>query len=189
MEDPFDSQALWVIQPGRLPAGRSRYQIFDNQRELLAEAADTGRRAVLTGSWKSMPHATALEIITVSGEALMTMLVRHSEWTTELRDPDGALVGTIAMGDTRRQYKLIDESGQVIANVVGDLGLKNFSVVDGDSSKIATVRKTRAGLLKEMLTANDHYKIEFIGRVAAHPLRLLIVMVPIVLDVILYEPV
>jgi hypothetical protein len=188
MEDLFDSQTLWVIQPGHLPASRARYQIFDNHRELLAEAADNQRRSVLSGPGKSMPHANVLEIINVTGEALLTMVMLHSEWTTEFRDPDGALVGTIEMGDTRRQYRILDESGQRMAQVIGDLGLKNFQIVNGERSKIATVRKTRAGILKEMLTANDHYKLEFIGPVAAHPLRLLIVMVPLVVDLIVYEP-
>lgn len=188
MEDPFDFQALWVIQPGHLPASRAKYQIFNADRELLANAADTERRSWLPNAAKSMPYANVLQIVSVAGLPLLTMVMRHSEWTTEFRDPGGALVGSIRMGDSRRQYRVRDESGQTIAKVVGDLGLKNFSVTDADGSKLALVRKTRAGLFKEMLTANDHYKIDFIGPVSARPLRTLTVMVPIVLDLILYEP-
>jgi hypothetical protein len=188
MEDPFDFQALWVMQPGRLPAGRAKYQIFSGDRELLANAADTERRNWLPNPAKSMPDATVLEIVTAGGAPLLTMIMLHAEWETQLRDPEGTLVGTIRMGDTRRQYKLLDESGKTLAKVVGDLGLKNFSVSDTSGSKLALVRKTRAGLFKEMLTANDHYRVEFIGPVAAHPLRTLTAMVPIVLDLIVYEP-
>lgn len=189
MEDTFDFQTLWVIQPGHLPANRARYQIFTGDRELLANAADVERRSWMPSVVKAMPYANVLEIVHVGGTPLLTMVMLHSEWTTEFRDPEGELVGTIRMGDNRRLYELLDESGQVIANVTGDLGLKNFSVTDPDKTKIALVRKTRAGLLKEMLTANDHYKIEFIGRpVMDQPLRTLTVMMPIVLDLILYEP-
>ena len=188
MEDPFDFQALWVMQPGHLPAGRAKYQIFNGHRELLANAADTERRNWLPNPAKSMPDANVLEIVTAEGAPLLTMIMLHTEWETQLRDPVGTLVGTIRMGDTRRQYKLLDESGKTLAKVVGDLGLKNFSVSDTSGSKLALVRKTRAGLFKEMLTANDHYKVEFIGPVVAHPLRTLTAMVPIVLDLIVYEP-
>jgi Scramblase len=188
MGDPFDFQALWVMQPGHLPASRAKYQIFSGDRELLANAADTARRSWLPDVLKSIPDASVLEIVTAEGAPLWTMIMRNTEWATELRDPEGALVGTIQMGDTRRHYKLLDESGKTLAKVVGDLGLKNFSVADTSGGKLALVRKTRAGLFKEMLTANDHYKVEFIGPVVTHPLRTLTAMVPIVLDLIIYEP-
>jgi scramblase len=188
MEDPFDFQALWVMQPGHLPTSRAKYQIFSGDRELLANAADTARRSWLPDVLKSIPNASVLEIVTATGVPLLTMIMRHTEWATELRDPAGALVGTIQMGDTRRQYKLLDESGKTVGKVVGDLGLKNFSITDIGGSKLALVRKTRAGLFKEMLTSNDHYKVEFIGPVVQHPVRTLTAMVPIVLDLVLYEP-
>jgi hypothetical protein len=38
-----------------------------------------------------------------------------------------------------------------------------------------------------MLTSNDHYKVEFVGPVPQQ-VRTLIAMVPIVLDLTLYEP-
>jgi hypothetical protein len=188
MDDPFDFQALWVIQPGSLPASRAKYQIFSGDRELLANAADTERRGWFPKVGASMPDANVLEIVTADGAPLLTMIMRHTQWATELRDPEGALVGTIRMGDTRRQYRLLDESGQTLAKVIGDLKLKNFSVTDAAGSNLAQVRKTRAGLFKEMLTSNDHYKIEFIGPVAPRPLRTLVAMVPVVLDLTLYEP-
>lgn len=188
MEDPFDFQALWVMQPGHLPASRAKYQIFSGDRELVANAADTVRRSWLPDVLKSIPDASVLEVVTAAGTPLLTLIMRNTEWMTECRDPMGTLIGAIRMGDTRRQYKVVDESGKTVAKVVGDLGLKNFSVTDAGGSKLAHVRKTRAGLFKEMLTSNDHYKIDFIGPVVPQPLRTLTAMVPIVLDLTLYEP-
>jgi hypothetical protein len=52
----------------------------------------------------------------------------------------------------------------------------------------ARVRKTWAGLTKEMLTSSDHYTVEFTGPVS-QPARTLTVMMPIVLDLTLYGPV
>lgn len=187
MEDPFDHQSLWVLQPGHLPSNRAKYQIFSGKRELLATAADTERRARFEVLPKAMPAMNVLEILTADGEPLMTMIRQHTEWLTELRDPSGEIRGTIRTGDTRRTYTLIDESGQTVAKVTGDLGLKRFTVTDPAGGKLATVNKTRAGIFKEMLTSNDHYKVEFIGPVP-QPLRTLTAMVPIVLDLTLYEP-
>jgi hypothetical protein len=52
----------------------------------------------------------------------------------------------------------------------------------------ARVRKTWAGLTKEMLTPSDRYTVDLAGLVS-HPARTLTVMMPIVLDLTLYEPV
>lgn len=190
MEDPFNFSALWVVQPGHLPASRAKYQILTGKKgELLANAADTERRGWVPEFLKHIPDASVLAVDTGEGTPLLTMTMRHTKWTTEFRDPEGNVFGTIKMGDTRRHYDILDESGQILAKVVGDLGLKTFSVSDTARSKVAVVRKTRAGFFKEMLTSNDHYKVEFIGPVPSSPLRTFITMVPVILDLILYEPV
>lgn len=189
MEDLFDFPALWVVQPGHLPASRARYQILSGKKDkdLIANAADVERRGWVPEFLKHVPDATVLAVDTPAGEALMTLTMRHTQWTTEFRDPDGKIFGTIRMGDTRRQYDILDEEGQPVAKVVGDLGLKTFSISDTSKSKVAVVRKTSAGLFKELMTQNDHYKVEFIGPVPAPPLRTFITMVPVIIDLILYE--
>lgn len=187
MDDLFDFQALWVIQPGHLQPDRAKYQIFGPDRQLLAAAAETERRARLSFLSKPVPDSSALEIVTAAGDPLLTMIRQQTEWLTEILDPEGVVVGRIRTGGTRRHYTLLDEPGQVIGKVVGDLGLKKFAVTDAGGGGLANVRKTRAGLFKEMLTSNDHYKVEFIGPVPRQ-LRTLIAMVPIVLDLTLYEP-
>ena len=47
----------------------------------------------------------------------------------------------------------------------GDLALKHFSVTDADG-EFARLRKTFAGITKEMLTPSDHYRVEFTGQVS-----------------------
>ena len=49
------------------------------------------------------------------------------------------------------------------------------------------MRKTWAGLRKELLTSADHYSVSFTGPVSAR-VRTLIVMMPIVLDLARYGP-
>lgn len=187
MEDLFDFQALWVIQPGHLQPDRAKYQIFGPERQLLATAAETERRSRISIISKPMPDSSVLNIVTAAGDPLLTMIRQHAQWFTEILDAAGLEVGRIRTGGTRRHYTLLDETGQPIGKVTGDLGLKKFTVTDSGGGALANVRKTHAGLFKEMLTSNDHYKVEFVGPVARQ-LRTLIAMVPIVLDLTLYEP-
>lgn len=187
VEDHFDFRALWVIQPGHLPPDRAKYQIFGPERQLLAAAAETERRGRISIISKPMPDSSVLEIVTADGDPLLTMIRQHTEWLTEILDPAGGVVGRIRTGSTRRHYTLLDEIGQSVGKVVGDLGLKKFAVTDAGGGSLANVRKTRAGLFKEMLTSNDHYIVEFIGPMPRQ-VRTLIAMVPIVLDLTLYEP-
>jgi hypothetical protein len=187
MEELFDFQALWVIQPGHVQPNRAKYQIFGPDRQLLATAAETERRNRINLISRPLQGSGVLAIVTAAGDPLLTMIRQHTEWLTEIQDPDGSVVGRIRTGGTRRHYTLLDESGETVGKVVGDLGLKKFAVTDASGGGLASVRKTRAGLFKEMLTTNDHYKVEFIGPVSQQ-LRTLVAMVPIVLDLTLYEP-
>ena len=93
----------------------------------------------------------------------------------------------IRTGGTRRIYTLLGDQDQAVGKVTGDLALKNFSVTGPGRAVVARVRKTWAGLTKEMLTPSDHYTVEFTGLVS-QPARTLTVMMPIVLDLTLYGP-
>jgi hypothetical protein len=83
---------------------------------------------------------------------------------------------------------LLGDQDQTVGKVTGDLALKHFSVTGPEGAVVARMRKTWAGLTKEMLTPSDHYALEFSGLVS-QPARTLTVMTPIVLDLTLYEPV
>jgi uncharacterized protein YxjI len=109
------------------------------------------------------------------------------ERITELHDPEGELAGLIRATHTTRHYTLIDDQDQTIGKVVGDLALKHFSVTDADG-EFARLRKTWAGITKEVLTPSDHYRVDFTGLVSPQA-RMLTVMTAIVLDLTLYGPV
>lgn len=173
MEYPFDSQVLWILQPGHIPADRAGYQIFSGGLERRASAVGIGS-----------PSSSVLEIVGVEGEPLLTMARRDSGLAAEFRDQKGAHVGTIRVGNTWRRYTLFGEFGQIVAKVVGDHELREFSVSDAKGARVAAVRKTRSGLFKLMAGSNDHYRIDFTGLAVPHPLRVLVVMLPFVLDLI-----
>jgi uncharacterized protein YxjI len=187
VDDPFDFQALRILQPGKWLPNRARYEIFNDHRQLLAIATETEAYTRLKLLSKSMPDARVLEVTTAASEPVLTLVKHKRERITELHGPDGELVGRIRATHTTRHYTLLDDQDQTVGNVVGDLSLKHFSVTDGDG-EFARLRKTWAGLTKEVLTPSDHYRVDFTGAVSAQA-RMLTVMTAIVLDLTLYGPV
>jgi hypothetical protein len=187
VDDPFDFQALRILQPGKWLPNRARYEIFNDQRQLLAIAEETEAHARMKLLSKSMPDARVLTVTTAGHEPVLTLVKYKKERITELHDPEGELAGLIRATHTTRHYTLIDEQDQTIGKVVGDLALKHFSVTDADG-EFARLRKTWAGITKEVLTPSDHYRVDFTGLVSPRA-RMLTVMTAIVLDLTLYGPV
>jgi Scramblase len=167
--------------------GRARYDIFDSRRTLLAVAAETTPRSVLQTMADLVPRTRTIGVRSASGEPLLTLLNRGTDWITDVTDPDGRLIGRIQTGGTRRHYTLLDEADQVAGHAVGDLAVKQFAVTGPQGERFARVRKTWAGLGKEMLTSSDHYTLTFTGPMAPD-IKLMVVMVPIVLDMTRYGP-
>jgi hypothetical protein len=188
VDGPFDFQALRIQQPGKLLPSRASYEIFNNQRQLLAIATETEAHTRLALLSKSMPDARVLEVTTAANQPLLTLIKHAQKRVTELQGPGGEPVGRIRATHTTRHYTLIDDQGQTVGKVVGDLALKHFSVTGTGGSEFARIRKTWAGFPKEMLTPSDHYKVEFTAPVSP-PARTLTVMMAIVLDLTLYGPV
>ncbi|MBV9380327.1 MAG: hypothetical protein JOY82_04100 [Streptosporangiaceae bacterium] len=188
MEDLFDFQKLRIQQPGKWLPSRASYEIFNAQRQLLAIATETEghtRRKLLS---KHMPDTRVIEVTTAAREPVLSLVKQTSEWITDLHGPEGELIGRIRTGGTKRLYTLLDEQDQIVGKVEGDLALKHFSVKAArGGGELARIRKTFAGITKEMLTPNDHYMVEFAATVPP-PARTLTAMMPIVLDLTLYGP-
>ena len=187
MDDPFDFQVLRILQPGKWLPNRARYEVFNDQRQLLAIATETEAHTRLKLLSKTMPDARVLEVTTAASEPILTLVKHKRERITELHGADGELAGRIRATHTTRHYTLLDGDDQTVGKVVGDLALKHFSVTDADG-EFARLRKTWAGLTKEMLTPSDHYRVDFTAAVSPSA-RTLTVMMAIVLDLTLYGPV
>ena len=187
MGDPFDFQALRVHQPGRFLPNRASYEIFNEQRQLLAIATETEAHTRINFPSKPLPDARVLAVTTAANEPVLTLIKHHRERVTELHTPEGELAGRIRATHTTRHYTLIDGQGETVGKVVGDLALKHFIVTGAQGAEFAWLRKTWAGFTKEMLTPSDHYKVEFTAPVSRSA-RLLTVMMAIVLDLTLYGP-
>jgi hypothetical protein len=188
VDDPFDCQALRILQPGRLLANRANYQIFNEQRQLLAIATEMEAHTWRKLRSKSMPDARVLAVTTAGDEPILTLIKHQRERITELHNPEGELAGRIRATHTTRHYTLLDDQDKTVGKVVGDLALKHFTVTGAQGGEFARLNKTWAGFAKEVLTPSDHYKVEFTAPVS-QPARLLTVMMAIVLDLTLYGPV
>jgi len=187
MRDPFAARELRIRQPARVLPGRARYDIFDADRTLLAIAAETAPRSVLQTMADLVPRTRTIGVRSAAGEPVLTLVKRDSDWLAEVKDPDDRLIGRIQIGETRRHYTLLDEAGQVAGHAVGDLPVKQFAVTGPQGERYAQVRKTWAGLGKELLTSSDHYSVTFTGPMSPD-IKLMVVMVPIVLDMARWGP-
>jgi len=187
--DPFAFRELRIRQPGKVLPGRARYEIFDPGKKLLAVAAETESRGVLRTMMGLVPGTRVLAVRTPSGEPILTLVRQDSEnnWLAALTDEDGRLIGKIRIEFSRRHYTLLDDQGEVVGQAAGDLGATQFSVTGAEGERYAQIRKTWAGLGKELLTSSDHYTVTFTGPVSAS-IRTMIVMVPIVLDMTRHGP-
>jgi Scramblase len=187
VEDPFAVKELQIRQPARMLPGRARYDIFDSGKRLLAIATETEPRSALQTMASLVPRTRLLEVRGADGQPMLTLIKRDADWMTDLRLPGGELVGRIQIGETRRHYTLLDETDQVAGQAVGDLAVKQFTITGPDGERFARLRKTWAGLGKELLTSADHYTVTFTGPMAPR-IRMLVVMVPIVVDMVRHGP-
>jgi len=186
MEDPFAVKELRIRQPARMLPGRARYDIFEG-RNLIAVATENEPRSALQTMASLVPRTRVISVRSAVGEPVLTMVKRDDDWVADVTDPDGQLVGRIQIGETRRHYTLLDEAGQVAGQAVGDLAVKQFTITGPDGERFARLRKTWAGLGKELLTSSDHYTVTFTGPMPPR-IRKLVVMVPIVLDMTRHGP-
>jgi hypothetical protein len=187
MEDPFAVRELRIRQPARMLSGRARYDIFDQGRNLLAVAMESQPRSALQTMASLVPRTRVIIVRSAVGEPMVTLVKRDDDWVADVTDSGGQLVGRIQIGETRRHYTLLDETDQVAGQAVGDLAVKQFTITGPDGERFARLRKTWAGLGKELLTSSDHYTVTFTGPMPPR-IRMLVVMVPIVLDMTRHGP-
>ncbi len=187
MEDPFSTKELRIRQPARFLPGRARYDFFDQKRKLLAVATDIEPRSALQKMADLVPRTRAISLRSATGEPLLTLVKSDDDWLAEATDPEGNLIGKIQIDGTRRDYTLIDDAGEVAGQVSGDLAVKQFVISGPEGERYARLVKTFAGPVKELLTSSDHYAVSFIGPVPPR-VRMLIVMMPVVLDMTRWGP-
>jgi hypothetical protein len=190
VSDIFNSPVLKVEQPRKILPAQTQYKIFNAEDVLVAVAAETEVRTRRKGLRAAMPGATlGARALLVSGTdhvPLLSVEQQEGKRLTLLRRPNGESVGAIRAERTTRHYALLDEEDRRVGAITGDLSLRRFIVADGEGKRVAQVNKKWAGLAAELLTTADRYTVEIPGTVS-EPLRTLVVMSAIVLDLTLHE--
>lgn len=179
--DPFEVTELRIRQPARMLSGRARFDYFGPDKSRVAVAEETEARSALRAMGTLVPRTRVFEVRTADGDPLLTLIKRDEGGVAEVRDVSGQLVGKIKTGNTHRTYTLLDEADQVLGAAVGNLALKRFSIGGPNGERLAQLRKTWAGIAKELLTSADHYSVIFTGPMTPQ-VRTLIAIVPIILD-------
>jgi len=184
--DAFDLTEFRIRQPGRVLPERATYEIFDNLRVRVADVKETKGRSRLEALAQEVPNVRTFAVTTTRREPLLTLVMR-GEWLAELSAPGGRPIGRIRVAASRRQYTLLDDQETVAGEATSDLALTKFGVSGPAGEPYAQFRKTWAGLSKEIFTQSDNYKLTVTGLVPP-PLRPLIVMLPIVVDISVHGP-
>ena len=187
VDDLFDFAELQIRQPVKILPGRASYQILGDRKQLVAIVTEVEGRSVLDKIAKLLPDTRVLTVTTAAGEPMMTVAYQGGKWLVEVTDAEDSLIGKIRIGGSRRHYTLLDAEGTEIAQAVGDLAVRRFTVTGTNRPPFAEVKKTFAGPVKEALTSSDHYTVRFI--LPPRPLeRILTVLMPIVIDLARYGP-
>jgi uncharacterized protein YxjI len=191
MSDPFSSPVLRVEQPRRGPVARSRYKVLDGGGKLLAVADETGERrraetlrSVFPG--KSELDARAVLLSTPEGEPLLVVDKQQGRMLTQVRRPDGEVIGSFRTERVGRHYTLRDGDDKKLGEIAVDVARRDFVVTDTEGARIAHVRKKWAGLATHLLTTADKYTIE-INDPVPEPLRTMAVTTAIAMDMTLHE--
>ncbi|REE95392.1 phospholipid scramblase-related protein [Thermomonospora umbrina] len=188
MNDLFGSPLLWVEQPVRLPAAKAAYTILDGGGAVLARAAEQGvslRRQVTRAAFGDASQRT-VQMTGAGGEPLLTITARAEGGATVLR-PDGALVGTFdGSGPNYHSRALHGPGGHRVGEVTAAKVGRRYAVTDVHGVPVAQIEKKWTGVAKEVLTTADRYRVE-IARPLADPLRVLVPVAAVALDLIFFE--
>ncbi|GLW67585.1 hypothetical protein Arub01_58280 [Actinomadura rubrobrunea] len=191
MSDFFSASVLRVEQPRRGPFARSKYKVMDGEGTLLALADETGERSTVDTlrsvfPGKSELDARAVLLTTPDGQPLLIVDKQRGRMLTEVRRPEGELVGSFRTERIGRRYKIHDGEGAKIGEIAVDLGRTDFVVTDTEGKRVAHVRKKWAGLATHLLTTADKYAVEIHDPVP-EPLRTMALTTAIAMDMTLHE--
>jgi hypothetical protein len=189
VSDIFNSPVLKVEQPRKVLPAQAQYKIFNAEDVLVAIATETAvrtRRKALAAARRAAPGPRDLLVSGADGVPLLVVAQQDGNRHTLIRRPDGEPVGAIRAERTTRHYALLDPEDHRVGQITGDLSLRRFVAADDHGKRVALVNKKWAGFVAELLTTADHYTVQMFDPVS-EPLRTLVTMSAIVLDLTLHE--
>ncbi|MFD0902797.1 phospholipid scramblase-related protein [Actinomadura sediminis] len=184
----FNSPVLTVDQPRRAPSARSEYKVFDGRGTLVARAAEGDVSALKKAFRIVIGDGGAGRVVHVEspdGHPLLT--VQGGPNWAMVHLPDGTVVGSIREAPSRRHaFDILDAAQRPIGGMDAGPWRRKFRIVDANGTHVAQMDKKWKGFATEMALSADKYRLD-IHQAIADPLRTLVVMSPLAIDLILYE--
>ena len=189
MSDLFNSPLLWVEQPLRVPVAKSRYKVLNGDGAVIAKAAEQGV-SLARGALRAVSGGAIRRRVEVRGpdDAALLLIEARTEGNAFVSWPNGARVGSFefAKRELYHSRAILDHAGRRVGLLkAGKVG-RRYEVIDAYGTPIAQIDKKWTGVLKEMLTTVDRYRVE-IHRPLPDPLRTLVPVAAIALDMIFFE--
>jgi len=178
----FNEPVLVINQKGKLVELRAEFAIHDQHGRQLA--AVKGKRM-----------SSRMQVVDMQGRQLLELRREGSVLSSKVAvsGENGAKIGRIvpswSMKDVDRAYKIEGSSNVLIGAVFSEDLLGNrpkhrhreFNVQDANSTVVARISKTRAGVAKELFTKGDNYVLSIPGSLP-DTLRLISIAVVLTLD-------
>lgn len=169
------------------------YKVYDDQGQQIGNIQQTvpvwHKLLRLFISKAILPFT--LDIKEMDDTVVATIHRKSTFWMSKITILDGS--GT-PIGGIKHKFKLFkplfhitDANGNVIAEIKGDWKAWNFTVFDTNGNELGQITKKWAGVLKEVFTTADKYRVT-IGKECPEDIRkIAIVAGAITIDMVLKE--
>lgn len=132
-----------------------------------------------------------MEIIDMEGKTLASISRPWAWWIPKVsvRDGDGNLIGHIkhVWKFLKPTFKIFDSQWQDIGEISGDWKAWNFKISATDGSNIGNITKKWAGVMKEVFTSADNYRVSINPEYAEDTNKIVLVSAAITIDMVLKE--
>ena len=183
----FTAPVLLVEQPRHLYSHEGHYEVLSESGHPLAYVNEH------MSAWSHRQDAHHPHRFTIYGPDGHPLLTLDKPWdrgrpyihvTGPHGEPYGSIVQDRAFMGSR--FRLNDPRGHTIAEIRGDWGGWDFTILDHHGTEIARIGKEHPGLTGGFFTTEDRYALEFAYDLP-WPLRRLVLGAAITIDVLLHE--
>jgi uncharacterized protein YxjI len=189
----FDSTNYFVDEKVNFLKFENSYQIFNNKGERIGDIKQkqsVGQKLLsLLLNKKTLPFY--LEI-TDANEIKQASISRGWTFfmsTITIKDGDDHEIATIkqTFRFLKPLFKIIDNSGEQIAEISGDWNAWDFSIKNSADVEIGSISKKWAGALKEIFTSADKYMVEMTTLKLNKETKIAILSGALTIDMVLKE--
>ena len=183
----FTAPVLLVEQPHQLYAHEGHYEVLSESGHPLAYVNEH------MTAWSHRQGSHHPHRFTIYGPDGYPLLTLDKPWDRgrpyiHVTGPHGEPYGSIVQDRSfmGSRFRLNDPRGHTIAEIRGDWGGWDFTILDHAGIEIARIGKEHPGLAGGFFTTDDRYALEFAYDLP-WPLRRLVIGAAITIDVLLHE--